>query len=684
MNDQTRAALEAEAPVNPYSLLEAVNDSGDTSNTAWLIFLGVMTYLLVAVAGVSHRDLLLNSDIQLPILQVKIQLTHFFVFAPILLVLFHMGVVGQLVMLARKTIEFDQALRLLEPTHARSHPLRLQLHNFFFVQAIAGPDRSRVVSAFLHGMSWLTLVVLPVVLLLYVQASFVPFHEPAITWVHRVAVLADIAVLFFIGTFLMRSETSFFRAVGQTGRQHPVSSLVTTGLMMFVAVFSLFVATIPGEPLDRIGLGLLAPDRAGGDTDRRLAQSFALPFVGQIKGEGPLFGIFYRNLVVTDQDLVVDKDVTPGEASIKLRGRDLRYARLDRTDLHQADFTGANLDGASFVKADLRNATLQCVDGEQLVFTSNRSGAAGCTSARSADFSGALMSEVKASGADLRWAKLDDARLDGAELAQAALSGASLINAHLEGADLTGGVTLYGANLLLARLQGADLTGAKMMLADFSNASLQGAILAQGRLEGAVLRNVDLEGADLQVAQLQAADLTGARIAGADLRGAFVWRTLPPQRDATGLADVGAIVMRPLEDADTKAIADAMAGMDNPRIRARLGDAMAPIIASEARTWVASNDGQRWSDLQRDGATVAGETYRGRISDYLVRLACRPRFASGHVGTGIARRAASPSFRGDAAVVVDRLRSEDCPAAKTIAARALRTLASTVDTNRAP
>jgi uncharacterized protein YjbI with pentapeptide repeats len=684
MNDQSRAALDVEAPVNPYSLLEAVNDSGDTSNTAWLIFLAVMTYLLVAVAGVSHRDLLLNSEIQLPILQVKIQLTHFFVFAPILLVLFHMGVVGQLVMLARKTIEFDHALRLLEPTHARSHPLRLQLHNFFFVQAIAGPDRSRVVSTFLHGMSWLTLVVLPVLLLLYVQASFVPFHDPAITWVHRVAVLADIVMLLFIGTFLMRSETSFFRAVGRTGRQHPISTFVTTGLMMFVATFSLFVATIPGEPLDRIGLGLLAPDRAAGETDRRLAQTFALPFFGPMKSDGPLFGIFYRNLVVTDQDLVVDKDVTPGEASLKLRGRDLRYARLDRSDLHQADFTGASLDGASLVKADLRNVMMQCVDAEQLVFTADRHGAAGCTSAKAADFSGALMTEAKASGVDLRWSKLDDARLEGANLAQATLSGASMINTHLEGADLTGGAMLYGANLLLARLQGADLTGAKMMLADFSNASMQGALLAQGRLEGAILRNTDLEGADLQVAQLQAADLSAARISGADLRGAFVWRTVPPARDASGLADVGAIVMRPLEDDDVKAISDTMAAMDNPRLKARLGDVMAPILASEARTWVASNDGQRWSDLQRDGANTNTDSYRARISDFLIRLACRGRHAAGHVATGVVRRAVSPSFRGDPVLIADRVRADDCPAAKAVAVRPLRALVSLAETNRAP
>ena len=121
-----------------------------------------MSYLLLTIAGIGHKDLLLNSDITLPILQVKIELTRFFLFAPLLLVLIHAGLVSQLVLLARKTLEFAAAIRMLETTEQRTHPLRLELDNFFFVQAIAGPERSRIVGFFLHGMSWLTLVVMPV------------------------------------------------------------------------------------------------------------------------------------------------------------------------------------------------------------------------------------------------------------------------------------------------------------------------------------------------------------------------------------------------------------------------------------------------------------------------------------------------------------------------------------------
>ena len=84
MSEVTRVSPEGETPVNPYSLLEAVNRSSDTAHTAWLIFIGIMAYLMIAVAGVTHTNLLLETPVSLPILQVDIPLTQFFQIAPII------------------------------------------------------------------------------------------------------------------------------------------------------------------------------------------------------------------------------------------------------------------------------------------------------------------------------------------------------------------------------------------------------------------------------------------------------------------------------------------------------------------------------------------------------------------------------------------------------------------------
>ena len=68
-------------------------------------------------------------------------------------------------------------------------------------------------SAFLNLMSWLTIVILPVVLLLYMQVAFLPYHDVTTTWINRIFLTLDIAGILLIGVFLMRAETSFFAGV---------------------------------------------------------------------------------------------------------------------------------------------------------------------------------------------------------------------------------------------------------------------------------------------------------------------------------------------------------------------------------------------------------------------------------------------------------------------------------------
>ncbi len=669
MNDMNRADLDAETPVNPYSLLEAVNRSSDSANAAWLIYVGLMSYLLITVAGITHKDLLLNADIPLPILQVKIDLTRFFLFAPILLVLIHIGVISQLVLLARKTLEFTGAVRMLETTDQRTHPLRLELDNFFFVQALAGPQRSPVVGFFLNAMSWLTLVLMPVALLAYVQVVFLPYHDPTITWVHRLALIGDIAFLTLVGVFLVQLETSFLRAFLLAGIYHPLGFLLIAALLAAVGAGSLFIATIPGEGI------------------ARYAPSFARQVDGALTGEarradtGLVLGLFRRNLDVVDADLVVDKEVTAGEPSVTLRGRDLRFARLDRTDLHQADMTGARLDGASLVGADLRNIWLGCADLGHMLLTDSRS-AGGCASARAANFSKARLTAARMAGADLAGVRMDEAQLDGAQLAQARLSGATFTSARLDRADLSG-AELSGANFLLASLQGANLSGARLQMADFGNAAMQGANLSLARLEGAHLRDAEMEGASLAMARLIGADLAGAKMQGADLTQTVVWRTAPPGGENAAFADMTQIKAQPPTPEDLAAMKAGIDGLQDPALHARLGDGMVSLMdAARNAAWATSAEHQLWQGFVTATDPAGPDAYKARLTDYLMRLMCRTRFADGAVAAGVARRAMAPGFKGDLPLVYDKLKAADCPAASAMSARLMRELAIATDTAR--
>jgi uncharacterized protein YjbI with pentapeptide repeats len=147
-------------------------------------------------------------------------------------------------------------------------------------------------------------------------------------------------------------------------------------------------------------------------------------------------GLFARNLVVVDQDLVREGTIDPGATSLNLRRRDLRYGIFDRSDLRQADMTGAILTGAS-----LREAILHEIKAEQAILR----------------------------GADLRYAQfvpqLSSDRV---------YNGVIFRGADLRGANLTG-ATLIGMDMEGALLEGTILTDAQMDADQRADAEKQGA-----------------------------------------------------------------------------------------------------------------------------------------------------------------------------------------------------------------
>jgi hypothetical protein len=286
-------------------------------------------------------------------------------------------------------------------------------------------------------------------------------------------------------------------------------------------------------------------------------------------------------------------------------------------------------------------------------------------------------------GVDLRNAKLEDAKLEGAEMAYALIQGANFSSARLDKADMTGGVQAQGANFLLATLQGADLTGAKLQDADFSSANMQGAILNFAQLQAANLRDADLEAASLMQAWLFGADLTDAKITGADLRGARVWLTKPPRPDPEAMADASDLVLAPIGESDVASLKQTLELILGRRLRARLAESFAPLFDSAQNTaWTQSPELAAWQGIVASSTQPSIEFYKPRLTDYLVRLQCKPRWSNGSVATGIARRAQAQQFRGDLVVIYDNLKAEVCPASKTVLPKALKDLSAAADLAR--
>jgi uncharacterized protein YjbI with pentapeptide repeats len=376
--------------------------------------------------------------------------------------------------------------------------------------------------------------------------------------------------------------------------------------------------------------------------------------VDEMSGRSDSWLGWSRNLIISDKDLVLGDDKK--DRRINLRGRDLRYATLDRSNLRRADFEGAKLGGSHLFQADLKAAKFGAasLQGARLVGAS----------LQGADFSWARLQGADLSGANLQGAHFRGADLQGADLRGANLQGATLYETSLQGADLRL-AELQGADLVSASLQGADLSSARLQGANFSNARLQGADLSGADLRGADLRGADLQGIDIDAASLQGADLYSISVwrsrlrtvnevpvhgDGLDLVSLATWNILWP--DDEELADTIAELKKlsqqiskdglnvyPYDDEHLRGFSDTFRTKEDAKGRA-LVEVAADRVADRLRPLLGADRDDKWGDDLRAWCKLAQQPRpdSAKLSAYLGRLACDDQTDEAYLAQSLIRR----------------------------------------------
>ena len=294
-------------------LAHDVNLTSASTRNGWVFFLALQAYFFVALAGITHQDLLLNTPVSLPLLQVEISLKGFFVFGPVILVLIHVGILLQHVMLARQTRDLHERITKFEGTGLfRSHRTRMHLHPYFFTQLIAGPNRSPFFAFFLAAMTWLSFGILPLMLLLNFQTAFLPYHDLDITWAQRAYLILDVLMLTIFAAF-MRYPAGLLRHRLRANDSRKAAELSAQSHSLRRRAVLLAQRRDDTRRKDGPGDDLVLPAPVvslSADT-RPPRQAFlltALLFEGGVDVlSGTPAGLFGRNLVVTDAALVKDR-----------------------------------------------------------------------------------------------------------------------------------------------------------------------------------------------------------------------------------------------------------------------------------------------------------------------------------------------------------------------------------------
>src|SRR6516162_1546057 len=238
--------------------LDEANAASDPARTAWLAFLLLLAYVVVTLASVSHKDLLLNSPVRLPIINADIPLVGFFQYAPAMLLLVYLSLLVQHVILARKYRRFTDAIVPHELKTGNENHARERVHSYVFSQILAGPRPHRITKLMMQLIVYVTFAVLPIVTLLYFQIKFLPYHEIWITYCHYFTV--NIGFVMLILQYAPPKRKWDIR-IGPEAESWEASGrqvLMIVLLLPVVLGFSWLIATVPGEWIDQ-RLGFVPP-----------------------------------------------------------------------------------------------------------------------------------------------------------------------------------------------------------------------------------------------------------------------------------------------------------------------------------------------------------------------------------------------------------------------------------------
>ncbi len=494
-------------------LLSSVNDAANAVSTRFVTFVSVGAYVAVTVASTTHEMLLRASNlVTLPLLNAQIPIIGpfgFYTIAPWLIVLLHSDLLLQLSILGNELARFDQELNQVE--EPKRTLLRQRVANFYYVLYLSGGAPSRFLHLLSAFITWMTAVMIPLALLLFIQIRFLPFHSPFDTWLHRAAIIVDVGLILFI---LMPRLWPRLRATARhTGWKllfrQAVSVPIFIALACAVTLFvSLVVATIPDGPggtsyfaqnmelRERVlTANVLSPEdinalRDAGDPEKlREVLAKVMPFQA-LQGRDFRYADLY-NAVLPRLDLRAVRSDNGEPAAPLPADCDARRDCEDPPDCEERGLQRTQLIGANFAWASMQGAMFD----EAILDESNLSWA----KLQDGSLNRAHLNRAILASARLRGARLESAKLCGADLSEAEMDGSVVVGAHLRGANLR------GARLSSANLAGADLRGADLSDADLTDANLTGA-----RLQGAVLRGAKTRGARFDGANVELADLSAA------------------------------------------------------------------------------------------------------------------------------------------------------------------------------
>jgi uncharacterized protein YjbI with pentapeptide repeats len=551
-------------------LRSAVDAAANDAQGSYLRFAVFGLYLAVVVGSTSHEELLKGSMVTMPGLSVGLPIMGFYVLVPALFVLMHANLLLQLSLVAGHVQRLRAAISRLASEDER------QLERALPPSSIIGQFLFSDRRGTSFGMTYLalaiSLILLPIGILVFVQVRFLPYHSEWVTGWHRGLIFADLLLVWLLWPRIVRGPAppapakaddaaplprrwsqavrrSVSAARAEAERRRSWTAIVLGGrlaawakeeagrfpvrfgrhlrLLAISIVTVVFVSSIATLPESAAPVQIGAGDRCADDARPEPAEVTAVepvsyPQAGKTCQPWQFWRYFRRvelpvALVTAPPRidycltyLLFEAPTTPLDMRRNLRVRNAR--------LVVAEPSAAELDGLGDKEAWNQVGRGLDLKGRDLRFAEFFR-----TDLRKADLRGADLFGADLAFADLRHAQAADipvteydgcdpalqVQVDDQKFCRTRMSNARLQNADLRDANFWK-TNMAHIDLHYAKLEGAGLNQADLNGGDLQSSDLQGANLWGARLDDAKLNGARLDGANLSYASLRQADLEGA------------------------------------------------------------------------------------------------------------------------------------------------------------------------------
>ena len=528
-------------------LRSSVNDTARVARANLLLFLVVVLFIGILVAGTDDLLLLEQARIELPLMQVGVPINTFYGVAPVLFVLLHLNLLVRLSRLSTVAGRLRDRIKAQEDQEQKSIQTTL-VYPFDFLQLLLyrtahgtdqpPPPMRRLIRYLQYErikygnlVPSLAIVIVPVfvfplALLVWIQLEFLPYQDDTITLIHQLAVSFDIGlqIAFAAHIGVIKLAYSALRKGAWRARFGTLANILSVVLIYAASVLFVWgVAVVPGSWVERSQPfpGLSSAVTGYVFADWWTPASCNRREIRNPEHSGRLFN-FRRYLYLPRKAIAahdrppeliaayLERDEDPDEAwkfveELDLSNRSLQYGWFKSAEFWRTNLASSNLRCARFQDGKLRDVILDraSMDGTEF---------------RNADLRGASLERIVAKDA-----RFDDANLRGANLRGATFRGGSLTRAKFHGVD--------GSN---ANFIDADLSRAEFHGADLARAEIFGARLSHTQFDGADMRRSEFHGADLGRAEFLGVNLRGARFRGSNLAAIKVYGTSLRHAEVTG------------------------------------------------------------------------------------------------------------------------------------------------------